>query len=114
MSYHEDIFAYINIYIHESLNYRDSVQVEWSYSGRTIKLVDTAGLTRVRTDARLLVADEDRRKHAVFNSITGTTVGAAAGGGNSTRLPKLAPGASVSLPGIQVLLQPWTIVRNDQ
>jgi hypothetical protein len=90
------------------VKFRDSVQVEWSYGGRTIKLVDTAGLTRVRADARLMVADADRRKHAVFNSITGTTASAAKGGASSTRLPRLTPGASISLPGIQVLLHSST------
>eukprot|EP01041_Mallomonas_annulata_P001077 gene1077-2106_t len=41
---------------------RDAVQVEWSFYGRRMRLVDTAGLTHISPDRRLLCGDKDRVK----------------------------------------------------
>lgn len=73
---------------------RDSISVEWGFAGRNFKLVDTAGLSRVRTDQRLLQGEADRRKHALFSSL-----------GIDVAFGKSVPksGVSVTLPGIQVM-----------
>ena len=46
---------------------RDAVHVEWNYDGRNFKLVDTAGLTRVRTNKDNL--EPDRKRSAAVNKV---------------------------------------------
>lgn len=41
---------------------RDSIQVEWQYMDRLFRLVDTAGLTRVRPNKELLAAGEEKKR----------------------------------------------------
>jgi GTP-binding protein len=70
---------------------RDSIAVEWEFRERKFRLVDTAGLSRVRTDQRLLQGEADKRKHKIFN-----TLGIKVGKTNKSA----KSGIAVVLPGI--------------
>lgn len=48
---------------------RDAVHVEWAHRERQFKLVDTAGLTRIRTNKHLLEAVQERRQTAQVEKI---------------------------------------------
>lgn len=73
---------------------RDAITVEWQFDDRKFRLVDTAGLNRVRTDQRLLQGEADKRKHALFNSIGINVTG-------GRKFPKA--NISVPLPGTQTM-----------
>ena len=68
---------------------RDAIHVEWTYSDRNFRLVDTAGLTRLRPDKTLLSAAEEHRRAAVIES--------------SGPSGYSQPGRPVSLPGIDLM-----------
>ncbi len=76
-----------------AFRHRDSVHVEWRFQDRSFKLVDTAGLTRVMPDQRLLRPEVDRKYKDVFNSL-----GFGTSGPSKTRTPNVR----VVLPGIEV------------
>lgn len=63
---------------------RDSITVDWSFQGRSFRLVDTAGLTRVRTQDSLLRGITDQKHQTLANS-----------------LGKAAAQRNITLPGIQ-------------
>ena len=48
---------------------RDAVHVEWAHRERQFKLVDTAGLTRIRTNKQLLEGVKERRQTAQVEKI---------------------------------------------
>eukprot|EP01038_Epipyxis_sp_PR26KG_P004256 gene4256-6035_t len=64
---------------------RDSINVEWNYEGRKFRLVDTAGLTRLRTNKELLQSNYDTKRGKIIDAV------------GTNHLP------SVKLPGIQSL-----------
>lgn len=68
---------------------RDAIHIAWAYQGRNFRLVDTAGLTRLRPDKTLLSAAEESRRAAVIDS---------AGPAGYVQ-----PGKPVSLPGIDLM-----------
>eukprot|EP01039_Chlorochromonas_danica_P008777 gene8777-9679_t len=63
---------------------RDSITVEWSFEGRGFKLVDTAGLTRISTNKKLLEGVQEKKLRPIHEVIG-----------------KLAKNESITLPGIQ-------------
>lgn len=73
---------------------RDAVHVEWAHRERQFKLVDTAGLTRIRTNKQLLEAVQERRQTAQVEKI-GLAVSHP--GGSRQGLSNSEP--SVKLPG---------------
>ena len=80
------------------------MHVEWKFQGRLFRLVDTAGLTRVLPDQRLLRPEVDRKYKDVFNSLGFGTTTAAAG------KPR-TPNVRVVLPGIEVMFIASTTIR---
>ena len=71
---------------------RDTVSAKWNFNNRKFCLVDTAGLTRVRSDERLLHGEADQNKYKLLNSLgVNVSSGKKAGG----KVP------SITLPGTQ-------------
>jgi GTP-binding protein len=69
---------------------RDAVQAEWQHRDRQFRLVDTAGLTRIRTNKQLLEAAQEK-KHTASTELTALPSKNRAGNTNA--------GPSVKLPG---------------
>ena len=79
---------------------RDSVHVEWAHRERQFKLVDTAGLTRIRTNKQLLEAVQERRQTAQVEKIglgTSSMASHTKGISNSETTVKL-PGRDIADP----------------
>lgn len=68
---------------------RDAVHVEWAFRDRNFRLVDTAGLTRMRPDRKMLSAAEENKRQKMVASI----------GPESYKQP--AGTKVMSLPGIE-------------
>ena len=73
---------------------RDAIHVEWEYRGRDFRLVDTAGLTRLRPDKALLSAAEENKRQKIVESVGAARQQVPAG----TRTSK-----AVTLPGIDLM-----------
>lgn len=75
---------------------RDAIHVEWNFKGRQFRLVDTAGLTRLKPNKRLLedTASEKRKKMEIQDTV-GSGFGLNAAGQIN---PKLLPGTTFMDP----------------
>eukprot|EP00596_Hydrurales_sp_CCMP1899_P003869 CAMPEP_0119049108 /NCGR_PEP_ID=MMETSP1177-20130426/62816_1 /TAXON_ID=2985 /ORGANISM="Ochromonas sp, Strain CCMP1899" /LENGTH=477 /DNA_ID=CAMNT_0007025911 /DNA_START=291 /DNA_END=1721 /DNA_ORIENTATION=+ len=71
---------------------RDAVHVEWVFNNRTIRLVDTAGLTRIRTDKALLDSKVDIKKRRIQDTT---------GRQRIQRRPGPGTYSKVALPGLE-------------
>eukprot|EP00428_Durinskia_dybowskii_P068144 CAMPEP_0170409292 /NCGR_PEP_ID=MMETSP0117_2-20130122/29262_1 /TAXON_ID=400756 /ORGANISM="Durinskia baltica, Strain CSIRO CS-38" /LENGTH=734 /DNA_ID=CAMNT_0010666715 /DNA_START=221 /DNA_END=2425 /DNA_ORIENTATION=+ len=71
---------------------RDAVQAEWQHRDRQFRLVDTAGLTRIRTSKQLLEAVHEK-KHTAVSELTGLAPRQSSRAGNCNA------GPSLKLPG---------------
>lgn len=48
---------------------RDAIHVEWTFNGRSFRLVDTAGLTRLQTDKKRLEGVQERKNVSIAETI---------------------------------------------
>jgi len=84
---------------------RDAVHVEWEFHGRNFRLVDTAGLTRIRPDQALLSAAEENKRQKMAETVgptsyrqpSGDEASSGGGSGSSSGVPR----KEVKLPGIE-------------
>ncbi len=99
---------------------RDAIEVEWSYSGRNFRLVDTAGLTRTRpvlslTDSKAQKRSTDKHEslslaaYAESDAATASTANSSSvarslvGMKSSAGAAKKSPYKKITLPGIEFL-----------
>ena len=76
---------------------RDSIGVEWMFRDRQFKLVDTAGLTRIRTDKKLMNSPLELARRAVQDA-TGSEKSR-----DLVHAPVSKVNRSVELPGIDLM-----------